>query len=164
MTILNFIQFTNDLNFHQSLHYLFSNNMLSYYWCAVNKYRFQTTFGLIEQNYAEMKDFRRSADGTQISFLCAGFCSRCGPTSGPIKLLSSMEFSKIFVNLENCRMWKSKIWKTMTKITQWYPDLIHVNNEDYKRIFLKHLSFSYWCTIRHLPQVKNGFQKKLGKS
>lgn len=49
-----------------------------------------------------MKDFRRSADGTQLSFLCAGFCGWCGPTSGPIKLLLSTEFSKlIFVNLKN---------------------------------------------------------------
>lgn len=51
-----------------------------------------TTFGLIDEYYAEMKDFRRSADGTQLSFLCAGFCGWCGPTSGPIKLLLSTEF------------------------------------------------------------------------
>lgn len=50
------------------------------------------TFGLLEQHKAEMKDFIRSADGSQISFLCAGYCSRCGPKSGPIKLLLSTEF------------------------------------------------------------------------
>lgn len=160
VTILNFIQYTNDLNFRQSFHYLFSNNMnnmLSYYWCAVN--RFQTTFGLIAEYYAEMKDFRRSADGTQLSFLCAGFCGWCGPTSGPIKLLLSTEFSKlIFVNLENCRKWKFKIFKKWQK---WYSGILilymYVN---YKRIFLQHLSFSYWCTIRYLPQVKNVFFKR----
>ncbi|XP_011419542.3 A disintegrin and metalloproteinase with thrombospondin motifs 9 [Magallana gigas] len=50
------------------------------------------TFGLLAQHMAEMKDFIRSADGSQISFLCAGWCSRCGPKSGPIKLLLSTEF------------------------------------------------------------------------
>lgn len=51
-----------------------------------------TTFGLLVHNDGEMKDFIRSVDGSQISFLCAGWCSRCGPTSGPLRLLLSMEF------------------------------------------------------------------------
>ncbi|XP_011419543.3 A disintegrin and metalloproteinase with thrombospondin motifs 20 [Magallana gigas] len=37
-------------------------------------------------------NFLRSADGSEISFSCAGWCGECGPVSGPIKLVHSVEF------------------------------------------------------------------------
>eukprot|EP00105_Crassostrea_gigas_P005819 XP_011419543.1 PREDICTED: A disintegrin and metalloproteinase with thrombospondin motifs 20-like [Crassostrea gigas] len=37
-------------------------------------------------------NFLRSADGSEISFSCAGWCGGCVPVSGPIKLVHSVEF------------------------------------------------------------------------
>lgn len=49
-------------------------------------------FGVISGWDTEIRDFIRSADGSQIFFSCAGWCGWCGPISGPIGLQHSTEF------------------------------------------------------------------------
>lgn len=55
---------------------------------------FQVVFGKVWGFETRATDFLRSADGSEISFSCAGWCGGCGPVSGPIKLVHSVEFSK----------------------------------------------------------------------
>ncbi|XP_078312792.1 A disintegrin and metalloproteinase with thrombospondin motifs 9-like [Crassostrea virginica] len=54
-------------------------------------------FGLVMGYSAEIRDFIRSDDGTKISFSCAGWCAKCGPTTGPIRFQRSKEFSMFLV-------------------------------------------------------------------
>ncbi|XP_062601054.1 A disintegrin and metalloproteinase with thrombospondin motifs 9-like [Saccostrea cucullata] len=49
-------------------------------------------WGKISGWWAEVKNLDRSTDGSQISFVCTGWCGECGPTSGPITLQPSKEF------------------------------------------------------------------------
>uniref|UniRef100_K1R8H5 Uncharacterized protein n=1 Tax=Magallana gigas TaxID=29159 RepID=K1R8H5_MAGGI len=50
-------------------------------------------FGKVWGFETRATDFLRSADGSEISFSCAGWCGGCGPVSGPIKLVHSVEFN-----------------------------------------------------------------------
>ena len=58
---------------------------------------FQLVFGLLDAHLGDIRDFSRSADGSEIFFTCAGWCAMCGPTSGPLHLKHSDEFSKIML-------------------------------------------------------------------
>ena len=58
---------------------------------------FQLVFGLLDAHLGDIRDFSRSADGSEIFFTCAGWCALCGPTSGPLHLKHSDEFSKIML-------------------------------------------------------------------
>ncbi|XP_062584985.1 A disintegrin and metalloproteinase with thrombospondin motifs 9-like [Saccostrea cucullata] len=51
-----------------------------------------------------MRDFRKSPDGAEISFTCAGWCARCGPTSGSIIFKVSNEFSEIALRQVQLRL------------------------------------------------------------
>jgi hypothetical protein len=43
-----------------------------------------------------MKNFKRSVDGTEISFTCAGWCAECGPLSKPLRFHLSSENGNLF--------------------------------------------------------------------
>lgn len=60
---------------------------------------FEIAFGVISGWDTEIRDFIRSADGSQIFFTCAGWCGWCGPISGPIGLQHSTEFSKLLIEM-----------------------------------------------------------------
>jgi hypothetical protein len=51
----------------------------------------QAVWGPTVAHSGEMRDFKRSVDGAEISFTCGGWCARCEPLSDPVRLELSTE-------------------------------------------------------------------------
>ncbi|XP_056007342.1 uncharacterized protein LOC125666100 isoform X2 [Ostrea edulis] len=63
----------------------------------------QITWSVVKGWMTAIRNLQRSVDGAEISFQCAGWCGKCGPSSEPIKLLLSSEIvADVEANAEVC--------------------------------------------------------------
>ncbi|XP_056007341.1 A disintegrin and metalloproteinase with thrombospondin motifs 9-like isoform X1 [Ostrea edulis] len=61
------------------------------------------TWSVVKGWMTAIRNLQRSVDGAEISFQCAGWCGKCGPSSEPIKLLLSSEIvADVEANAEVC--------------------------------------------------------------
>jgi hypothetical protein len=51
----------------------------------------QVVWGPKGAHKGEIRDFKRSVDGAEISFSCGGWCARCEPLYDPVRLELSTE-------------------------------------------------------------------------